>query len=513
MTVNSLEHPRAVGATALLALLWRLYVRYGRASRGIARESVASIRQPSAFDERFPTMYKGAIPEDARMLPALFLFAASLGPWVEALGSWCEDLDVPADTTLAVHGDPPSSPGLQLRLYLSESGMRLGPQRTDADRLPALLQQKHEASRPMGDTSEVSEHAILLVVDEDVPALRVHTAITQLRSSPFQEVRALVGAEWTPPAAPDPTYAAELQAEVERQGSERGAAVLYEASQSEPGCAPVAEAMKAVARATPSNRCVMLTQNLERIASSCTEAEVQRTLTPLFMDLTPRHRLSWFQVPPGPLPAPEGTWKTWSRSLRGDAPTGPNESEPNDQTLGAPNGILGALSDARTTDGAGLGGLIGAKGVQVGSGGLGARGSGLGGGGSAAGLGGLGTASTYGAEPKANARVKGRPELVMYDPIIMGALDRTLMDEVIEPLMTDMARCAPKRSEVEGKVVLKFTVAGNGTVSRASVKSTSLEGSEIPNCMVSVLQKAVFPAPRGGGIVIASYPFRFLGSE
>ena len=51
----------------------------------------------------------------------------------------------------------------------------------------------------------------------------------------------------------------------------------------------------------------------------------------------------------------------------------------------------------------GIGGLIGAKGTQIGSGGLGSRGSGLGGGGTAEGLGGLGTkgigsgASGYGS--------------------------------------------------------------------------------------------------------------------
>ncbi|MFT4975469.1 MAG: Ca-activated chloride channel family protein, partial [Myxococcota bacterium] len=61
-------------------------------------------------------------------------------------------------------------------------------------------------------------------------------------------------------------------------------------------------------------------------------------------------------------------------------------------------GILSALSSDGSLDGtfgeaggAGIGGLIGSKGVQVGAGGLGSRGSGLGGGGTAAGLGGLGT--------------------------------------------------------------------------------------------------------------------------
>jgi hypothetical protein len=66
-------------------------------------------------------------------------------------------------------------------------------------------------------------------------------------------------------------------------------------------------------------------------------------------------------------------------------------------------GVLGAMRDGGEMDGVfgtsglnsdltgGIGGLIGAKGTQIGSGGLGSRGSGLGGGGTADGLGGLGT--------------------------------------------------------------------------------------------------------------------------
>ncbi len=66
-------------------------------------------------------------------------------------------------------------------------------------------------------------------------------------------------------------------------------------------------------------------------------------------------------------------------------------------------GVMGALRDAGDLDGVfgsssadahltgAVGGLIGSKGMQIGSGGLGARGSGLGGGGGIAGLGGLGS--------------------------------------------------------------------------------------------------------------------------
>ena len=104
-------------------------------------------------------------------------------------------------------------------------------------------------------------------------------------------------------------------------------------------------------------------------------------------------------------------------------------------------GVLGALRDAGDLDGVfgtsgldanltgGVGGLIGAKGTQIGSGGLGSRGSGLGGGGTAEGLGGLGTKgigsgrSGYGKGGGSfGAKGEGGIGTVGGDPIILGAL-------------------------------------------------------------------------------------------
>ncbi|MCB9762964.1 MAG: von Willebrand factor type A domain-containing protein [Alphaproteobacteria bacterium] len=74
-----------------------------------------------------------------------------------------------------------------------------------------------------------------------------------------------------------------------------------------------------------------------------------------------------------------------------------------DREIAENAGVLGALREGGEMDGVlgssglssdvsgGIGGLIGAKGTQIGSGGLGSRGTGLGGGGTAAGIGGLGT--------------------------------------------------------------------------------------------------------------------------
>lgn len=193
-------------------------------------------------------------------------------------------------------------------------------------------------------------------------------------------------------------------------------------------------------------------------------------------------------------------------------------------------GIMGAMQDdALASLGAsglsaditgGIGGLIGAKGTQIGSGGLGARGSGIGGGGTAEGLGGLGTKGTGSGssgfgQGGGNFGQKGEGGIagVGGDPIVIGALDRSLIDEVIKAHMSQIRYCyqreLTKKPDLGGKIVVKFTIAKDGSVSSASTKSTTMNNPAVEQCIEGRFMKFMFPQPKGGGIVIVSYPFLF----
>lgn len=203
-----------------------------------------------------------------------------------------------------------------------------------------------------------------------------------------------------------------------------------------------------------------------------------------------------------------------------------------DREIAENAGVLGAMDNAGGMDGVfgssgldanltgGIGGLIGAKGVQIGSGGLGSRGSGLGGGGTAEGLGGLGTkglgsgSSGFGSGGGSfGAKGSGGLSAVSGDPIIMGALDRSLIDAVIKRKMSQIRYCyqreLQKDPSLAGKLVIKFTIAKDGSVSSASPKSSTLGSKAVDSCVVSRFYKMQFPEPKGGGIVIVSYPFIF----
>jgi len=195
-------------------------------------------------------------------------------------------------------------------------------------------------------------------------------------------------------------------------------------------------------------------------------------------------------------------------------------------------GLLGALRDDSSLDSSlsntglsgamqnGIGGLIGAKGTQMGSGGLGGRGGGLGGGGSADGLGGMGTrgrgsgSSGYGSGGgDFGQRGEGAIAGVGGDAIVLGALDKSLIDAVIKRNMSAIRYCyqreLTKNPSLAGKITVKFVIAADGTVSQATTKATTMNNPAVESCINGRFMRFQFPQPKGGGIVIVSYPFIF----
>jgi hypothetical protein len=172
----------------------------------------------------------------------------------------------------------------------------------------------------------------------------------------------------------------------------------------------------------------------------------------------------------------------------------------------------------------GLGGVIGAKGIQAGSGGLGAGGGGLGGGGSADGLGGLGSKGMgrgrsgrgMGGGSFGKKRKRGSLGRIGGNPTILGGLDKSLIDAVIKRNMSQIRYCyqrqLAKNPSLNGKIKVKFVIAKDGSVSKASIDSSTMGGGGKPveSCIVGRFKKFKFPQPNGG-IVIVKYPFIFTG--
>ena len=212
-----------------------------------------------------------------------------------------------------------------------------------------------------------------------------------------------------------------------------------------------------------------------------------------------------------------------------DAQGNPIQGRERDREFVKDKGIFGALADSGIADmmgggiidaglGLALGMNAGPKGVQIGVGSFSGNGIGPGGGGEIGSLNmgrglrgdgnGLRDYEDQGIGTKATMSLPTHKET-----IILGSLDRSQVDAVIKRNLSKFRYCyqreLTKNPELGGKVTVKFTIAKNGQVSAAKTKVSSVANSAVEGCLNKTMMKLQFPAPKGEGIVIVSYPFLF----
>jgi TonB family protein len=165
-----------------------------------------------------------------------------------------------------------------------------------------------------------------------------------------------------------------------------------------------------------------------------------------------------------------------------------------------------------------LGGLRGNEtGNGRGEGGLGLAGTGKGGGGKSLSIGGLGHgtggAGTGSGDVDLGGDGRGRSRVIPGRTLYEGNLSRAEIDRVIRQNLPRFQNCYQRalvRSRnLAGKVAVRFTIAPTGGVAQANVDETSMGDAAVESCIVGVMQSLRFPKPRGGGIVLVTYPFVF----
>jgi hypothetical protein len=100
------------------------------------------------------------------------------------------------------------------------------------------------------------------------------------------------------------------------------------------------------------------------------------------------------------------------------------------------------------------------------------------------------------------------------DPIILGTLDKSVITAVIRRNMNQVRYCyqreLTKDPDLAGRVMVKFVIARDGTVSSATTVSSTMNNAAVESCINQRFMRFQFPEPKGGGIVIVSYPFTFV---
>ncbi|MBI5494270.1 MAG: AgmX/PglI C-terminal domain-containing protein [Deltaproteobacteria bacterium] len=171
-----------------------------------------------------------------------------------------------------------------------------------------------------------------------------------------------------------------------------------------------------------------------------------------------------------------------------------------------------------------FGGISGRQvGEAYGFGGLGERGHGPGGGGTSTstfGVGKIGTRgrgggnSGYGAGGGGlGGKTEHSIDISQGAPVILGSLDKEIIRRVIRENIQQIKYCYEReltRSPgLAGKVGVKFVIGAQGNVQSAVVAESTLNNKSAESCVTGKVRGWIFPKPKGGGIVIVTYPFIF----
>jgi TonB family protein len=109
------------------------------------------------------------------------------------------------------------------------------------------------------------------------------------------------------------------------------------------------------------------------------------------------------------------------------------------------------------------------------------------------------------------------PKITPGSAAVTGSLGREAILRGVRQHQAQFKYCYEKQllkdPTLEGKVTLKFVIAASGKVQEASVEEATLKSEELQGCMLRAARRMVFPKPKGGGVVVVTYPFVFKAAK
>jgi hypothetical protein len=178
-----------------------------------------------------------------------------------------------------------------------------------------------------------------------------------------------------------------------------------------------------------------------------------------------------------------------------------------------------------------LGALMGNQvGANFGYGGLGLSGTGRGGGGTGEGTIGLGNLNTighgggggsgsgYGRGAGGLGGLRGSaPQIRSGAAMVQGSLSKEVIRRIIHRHINEIKFCYERelasRPDLEGRVSIKFIISGTGAVQMSAVGSSTLGNAKVEGCIAQAVRRWTFPQPKGGGVVIVTYPFQLQAPQ
>jgi TonB family protein len=205
---------------------------------------------------------------------------------------------------------------------------------------------------------------------------------------------------------------------------------------------------------------------------------------------------------------PEAQKATLKNTFASLFKTGFGMSNPSRKPASVPSGAgaqLAAVSGADAFEGGREGGVPGGQVGGV-----------LGGTGHTVGVTGGGGKGGYGGQTEGigiGGQGDGFLSLNIKDAIIDEGLSKEEVGKIIHSKISEIRYCYESsmiyKPDIEGKLVVDFTIGGSGVVKTSAVKESSLEDSRLNDCILRRLAKWQFPKPKSGVDVAVTYPFIF----
>ncbi len=154
-----------------------------------------------------------------------------------------------------------------------------------------------------------------------------------------------------------------------------------------------------------------------------------------------------------------------------------------------------------------------AAGVNV----LSTRNLALGGGARAVGIGKVGSGAGQGIGDAGHlnwgGNDKSRTQIEAGTVTYEGSLTKEEIQRVVDRFMAQIKYCYErefqKAPDLAGKILANWVIAAEGNVDSAVVNQNTMGNNIVEKCVLRVINRMVFPKPRGGGIVKVNYPFVF----
>jgi len=89
---------------------------------------------------------------------------------------------------------------------------------------------------------------------------------------------------------------------------------------------------------------------------------------------------------------------------------------------------------------------------------------------------------------------------------------RVVIRSHIHEVKSCFERGLTKQPQLQGKVIVKFTIAPSGEVPRAIVHDSTIANSDVEECILTAVRSWVFPKPQTG-IQVVTYPFTLLSAD